>query len=328
MCNPDAGEDRPGYDGPARDPQFQAFCDGVRASMIARWQRCNNVSRRDAVTLVSHDPCEVWDLELSAGRMTFAATNAAECVTALQSLSCASTARPAICDGVLTGLVPYDYRGLGSTYTRCTIKSQFDVNGQVNTVPVNFLFSDCVPGNFCTTGIGTGIAGQGCSGACVPLGAEGGVCDAWKPCLPGLVCNTASPCGPGPQYCCAQPQAGTGDCRQLACGDGLYCDGSVCKPKHLTGACSNPDECLPPAVCATNPGGGKTCVSDANACQNGAGLGDPCPAASICSFGLCNPDAGVCEVDPSYCSKSADCGPGGVCMHPKGSVSPLCGTCP
>jgi hypothetical protein len=327
--------------------------------MLSRLVRCQGLTPHQAVMMMTVDPCDAWGGALNGGTMTFAATNADACVSALQALSCDVTDRPTICDGVLTGTVPSDYMGPLNPFSKCQISRQLPLTGLVPAYS-SILFSECGPGMFCSPvqdGVGA-IFGLACLGACGPIPGAGGACDVWTPCDRGLVCNMGPSCstinnnlvGCGR---CAPPQTLNGDCTMSICGTGLYCDGSTCQPQHATGPCPHgqaecatgslcvpgtPDACVPRPVGALPDGSCcdptrtdqciGACGSD-RLCHEVPGLGEPCGPVP-CLIGVCDFGTHVCKATAAggACVNSASCGPNGMCMLGMYQSFPTCGACP
>jgi hypothetical protein len=316
----DAGRD--GYvvtDGPSSGAAFQTFCAAVRASMIARNQRCRAMTREQALAFVNNDPCDVWGWALDKARMAFDATNATACVNALDAMSCAIDVPPAACDGVLTGLVP-NYAGLG-TPGSCNYAPQLTPNGP--TAPGSAsLFTDCVPGSFCTPR----FVGAGPLAVCAPRPGLGDACTHHSRCASGVCDHTA--------HCAVAKASGESCTVDSDCAPGLFCaPNSTCAPMHTSGNCSTATECIPPATCnngscGIRPHGGCCATYDHCAlnegCPPGGGscyvlpvIGQPCEfGKTMCLTGLCDGTLKACGPTPpgGRCAGDTWCGANAVCI--------------
>ncbi|OGR07839.1 MAG: hypothetical protein A2341_07170 [Deltaproteobacteria bacterium RIFOXYB12_FULL_58_9] len=143
----------------------------------------------------------------------------------------------------------------------------------------------CDPSNVCApvAACNTGVTGDGCYDdescatglfcdgiTCTPLRGIGGNCDWEGDCISGLICDPAETCqNPGTVgdgcnwdehcqadlYCdwqseqCAQPVAAGGDCANLECVNGYYCDYSATPPTCSTGGKANDEYCSAHVEC-------------------------------------------------------------------------------
>jgi hypothetical protein len=349
---PDGGRDGYAGDGPSVDPQFQAFCSAVRATMVARSERCLNFTHEQAEAWVSVDPCAMWGYSIDRGTMVFDPTNATACVGALQTLSCGVRNRPAPCDGVLVGRTPV-YTGLGSS-SGCLQAAQLTVSGETapgNTLyrtPVTTsLFTTCMPGSFCIpheAAIGPGMI-------CRPLAQLGETCTAGS----AVGCDSGTCDSTG--HCAVPHQAGEACDGDADCAQGLYCAADAkCAALHTSGACSRDAECLLPAVCragscrapqlgdpcapacgisppqSSGCSWGRYCAADST-CHTSPIFGQPCgwdaEPVIICLVGSCNNPAHVCSIagtNEGGCLEvpvNATCGPNALCASLFGG-SPTC----
>jgi hypothetical protein len=336
----DAGADAYVSDGPASGAQFQSFCAGVRATMVARNERCYGFTHAQAEAWVNIDPCAAWGSALDTNHMAFDATNADACVAALQALSCGVTHPPGACDGVLRGLVPNG--GPGTPGDRCALGRQLAIGGEplpnrsiARTTPVtSSLFTECMPGSFCAPFAGTRPF------MCTPYPSTGEACvSRTGGCITGVCDHTG--------HCAAPKQEGDGCTDSDDCVEGTFCGpGSTCTAQHASGPCASDGECLLPSICRS---GACTIVRAGDACAHSCTFGDSggcaqgtycgvdstchvspivgqaCSAASCagdavaCIIGGCDTAAGVCKYVATWADCSAagttppSCGPNSVC---------------
>ena len=316
-------------------PALLSFCQSVRSVLVSHLGTCNGSAPVIAQQLQNVDPCAAWGTGVAAGTMSFDATNADACVSALQSIACDADALPAICSGVLVGLV--------------------QSGGACNLARQLALFSDCQEGTACLAGA------NACQGTCTPRGPLDQPCTS-VPCVAGTTCdfatNTCAPKGALNDACGAAGIA--------VCGPGLYCSDSLgsgtCAAQQATGSCyvaSLQPACAPPAQCNAplslngtcgpppKPGdpctvGDYACGTDLRCgadgtCQADSSFGQPCLVNGdgeelLCIAGSCdttNPSAGLgtgtCKAIPAggYCALDADCGPNALCA-PGGAYGLIC----
>ncbi|HVU51014.1 MAG TPA: hypothetical protein VHL80_10035 [Polyangia bacterium] len=312
-------------DAAALDAAFQTFCASVRATMVSRQQTCHAYSHDQAVALVNVDPCAVWGSALAAGRMAFDATNAVACALALQGLDCERSSRPPACDGVLVGLVPHDYVGLGHPATLCDRHRNLTIeDGLAYPEPRQTLFSECAGGSVCTM--------AALASYCQTPGGAGSQCSLSLVSAPFMTCGTGYTCHAqslaATSGTCIAVSAEGGPCSSSSdCAEGLYCSSGTCKTKHATGACAVADECVAPGTC--DPGTG---LCDSQKAMTFAGslklLSQTCSPAGVyateanpsnCLVGVCSA-AGACQLASASQScaynateSNATCGPNAFC---------------
>jgi hypothetical protein len=334
---PEAGRDAYVSDGPSSAAAFQSFCAAVRSSIVARNERCQGFTPAQAAAFVIVDPCGAWGGALDQGYMSFDATNADACATALGALSCAADIPPAACDGVLTGLVA-NYTGLSGPYAGCSPATQLTLGGPTSPATAS-LFTECMPGSFCNA------HDLGPPFVCLPLPKLGEVCVAGvnQPplnhlqgrCATGVCDHTGH---------CAMPKAAGDSCTSAEdCARDLYCaSDSTCAATHATGSCASSTECIRPATCnngscSVRPHGG-CCASSSDCainedCPPGGGncfpvpvIGQACGSTMPgCLTGICNGTTKVCQpINPgSNCPSDLWCGPDAICVSVAGS-STIC----
>jgi hypothetical protein len=322
---------------------FQSFCSAVRGVLVARAQTCIGYGPVAAQKIVNTDPCAAWGPAITAGTMSFDATNAAACVTALGALACAADGRPAICDDVLTGLVAQGSSPTGS----CDMARQL------------LFFSECSPGTACMRG----VTGSPCKGSCIHINAVGDPCTGndtritpsgtWTSgfCGPGLTCD-------GTSHCKAKSVLGGVCVSTDSCAPGLYCNSGTCQAQSTTGACSTGLECLAPArcpppstaaqTCKLPPVAGASCASIDDCmpgffycgvdskCHEDGTLGDacacelgmtPCSTAggARCAVGFCDATTThTCVRSTTSCIGDADCGTSALCYTPSTASGLTC----
>ena len=265
-------------------------------SMLARcpWPGGALRSEADCRTETETTCSDVSFLEatVAAGRMTFDAAVAAECLAATRDLSCddfyervATTMlpHPAICQTAIQSVVPA---------------------GETCHVGI-----ECAAGNRC-------VFGADCPGTCKAWTAPGGACDVAHPCETLVATCTAGVCTLLP--------ATVGDaCLNGACSYPLVCGTltSTCQPAGLEGAaCHAQGECLFGLVCfrATPAVEGQclplrqadeSCFEDAH-----------CSPDLVCAGGLCKPPPTVGEPCPELRCREAWCN--------TGEVTPTCAPLP
>ena len=234
-----------GADALVIDPALLSFCQSVRGVLVSQLGTCNGNPPVIAQQLENIDPCAAWGTGVAAGTMSFDATNADACVSALQSLACDADALPSICGGVLVGLV--------------------QSGGACNMARQLALFSDCQDGTACLAGA------NACQGTCTARGTLNQPCTS-VPCVSGTTCNFAT-------NTCAPKGALNDACGATGiavCGPGLYCTDSLgsgtCAAQAATGSCyvaSLQPACAPPAQC-------NSALSLNGTCGPPPKPGDPC----------------------------------------------------
>lgn len=169
---------------------------------------------------------------------------------------------------------------------------------------------------------------------CTGLPGEGESCDESPRCAQGLACRWADDYGSS--RCVALGEAGD-DCQDRPCGDGLWCDGDVCRPPGELGESCDSFNCREGLVCDPDlgyrcsepPGVGATC--DQGVCADGtwcdfntdpttptcvaaAANGEACTGHPRCTSGYC--PAGYCVARPEAgedCSELFICASGLAC---------------
>ncbi len=197
-----------GADALVIDPALLSFCQSVHGLLVSHLGTCNGNAPTIAQQLLNIDPCAAWGTGVAAGTMSFDATNADACVSALQSLACDADALPASCSGVLVGAVP--------------------AGGACNLGRQLALFSDCQAGTACLAGA------NACQGTCTVRGTLNQPCTS-VPCVAGTTCNVST-------NLCVPKGALNDPCGIsgiLLCGPGLYCTDSLgsgtCAAQQTTG---------------------------------------------------------------------------------------------
>jgi hypothetical protein len=312
--SPDGG----GSPGPVNDPKFTAFCGAARDEIIRRYDRCEGISPDAAKALVNNDVCKWWGAAVSGGRMAFDGAGADACIAALKAMPCDADALPPICDRALWGTL--------DPGARCSMVAQQQH------------FSECETGTTCVGGMGSG-----CEGKCVKQALLMQPCGFGTPCVSGESCSIKT------GTCALKGGLGsTCGFNSAACQVGLYCTdlfaSGTCMQRQAVGtACSQFDQCTPPAVCAKEgltgtckvpPRPGDACSPDEFTCGLGfmycgadmkchpqAGIGQPCGVKDgveiPCAVGTCNGSLStpVCEKSAALagCLLDAECGPDALC---------------
>jgi hypothetical protein len=303
---------------------LQTFCARVQATLVARDAECLGEPMAASAALDNLDPCAAWTSAAVAGTMEFDATNADACLAALEALPCTGLV-PSICLGVLGGRLP----------PGATCNAGRDI----------LVYSECAGDAQCMVG-GTGT----CDGTCVTRAADGNSCGEGQPCVLTDECDGRT------GRCAPLPREGEtcGVTSLFPCAEGLYCsdaiNGGTCQPRHASGTCSNPDECVEPAVCNVSslqptstceapppPGAGCApgsttcgnfmyCGSD-DTCHPPSGIGQPCSdtgAGPYCIVGLCT--GGICTAiaEGQVCAGNPHCGPNTLCTVRSGDTMGRC----
>lgn len=205
--------------------------------------------------------CADLQKEITAGLISFNASQGAACASAVDGLTCASLTGavgvpvPAACQAALVGTVAAN----GTCYSS----------------------DDCASG-YCTWDLAAGT----CPGTCKPFAALGQPCSVQQMCADGQACDGAG----GAMTCKARSGVG-GTC---PCQDNLWCDSSeVCRAYAATGSsCAAATvQCNPFSTCAGTP----------RTCRAFVGLGEACdPAESVCGLGYgCDSATSKCVSWPS-----------------------------
>ena len=247
--------------------------------------------------------CADMQKEITAGLISFNASQGAACSSAVDALTCGSITGmegvpvPPACDAALVGTVATG----GTCYSS----------------------NDCASG-YCTWDLPSGT----CPGTCQPFRTLGQSCQG-PDCADGLACDGGT--------CKAQSGVG-GTC---PCQNGLWCDGAVCTSYAAAGStCGSATvKCDPLTICAGTPetcqayagpgaacdpadsicGLGYACDPGTSKCVSWPAIGQPCPDY-ICLTGYCDFLAGT----PTCKAKLADgatCTPG---LYGTDCVSGLC----
>lgn len=297
-----------GSSGANNTPQpFSTFCPAVLQARATYLNKCQGgpVSVWEALDNPTTTCAEV-QAAITAGRMTYTATGAQPCLSAIAAIPCSAEAPDfSACASALTGTVA----------TGGSCNSSYDCK---------------TAGNYCSVAPGT------CGGTCAAPIAAGATCTAGQVCAAGYTCTgtcTAVPVGATlGQPCGYNIDAGV----NVACANLLACDlttgtcanilrqGNGCPVGH--GICENYTYC--------NPNNGQCTVypSDAGSFCGIAGTEDyvGCLPPTYCSpgpmgFGSCTPqfDAGA------PCTASNQClgYPGAFCtgsIADAGACVPAC----
>jgi hypothetical protein len=302
---------------------FLTVCNGLWDKQISLMTTCLHANPDWVAATVgtSASFCDGLQKEITAGLITFNASQGAACSSAVAALTCDALSSgggvtiPAECTAALTGTV-----GTGGT---C------------------YSGNDCSNG-FCTWDLPTGT----CPGTCQAYAALGADCTS-KLCVEGQVCDSSG----GTPTCKAEAGAG-GAC---PCQSGLWCDTSgggagVCMLPLADGAscstandhCSLFSRCTgTPATCKAFVGLGATCDpgdslcgpgydcdAGTNKCVSWPKVGEACTSVCIggfCDFTLTSP---VCK---AYLADGATCNPalfGTDCASGNCTASSKCGPSP
>jgi hypothetical protein len=311
---------------------FQAFCLGLRETLVLRDGTCAGMPAAMAQGFENRDPCAAWTPGVADGTLLFDVTNAGACLSAVSARSCTTATPPAACAAVLRGTLPPG--------ASCNVARQI------------FVFSECESGSRCVLGVS-----GACTGTCVRKAPDGVPCSNTQPCVDGEGCDGRT------GLCAPLPASGEtcGIPTLFPCAEGLYCtdiaNGGTCLPLHATGGpcsadaeCPSPDLCLPasgqPGATCTAPlpigascqagsndcGGFSSCAADGT-CQRGVAplIGQPC--TGVCQFGVCDTSlpAPVCKgiAAGQLCrtQDDADCGPNALCAAGTDRTSRCTGAC-
>jgi hypothetical protein len=255
--------------------------------------------------------CAAWQKEITAGLITYSATQGAACLTAVNALSCAdvfseSVITPASCNAALVGTVA---NGTGAA-NQC------------------YSSNDCANG-FCTWELNAGT----CPGHCQAYPGLGNDCSTAPFCATGQSCGSAT----GTLVCTAQATTVGGTC---PCADNLWCDYSVlptptCKAFLAQGAaCSLTTPCGTGLACVgtgsptckalvglggactpslsgqTECGLGYACDSGTSKCVSWPTVGGNCMTIPRCVNAYCNLPTTTCVAllaDGATCTSSQQC---------------------
>jgi hypothetical protein len=255
---------------------FLTICSGFLTKQVSLMTTCYNANP-DYITGLFSDTqlfCGDTQKEITAGYITYNATQGTACASAVQTLTCADlvsgsgVSTPAACDAALVGTV-----GTGG----------------------NCYSSGACATGYCTWDYSTTAT---CPGTCQPFVLLGGNCSS-APCANGLTCNAS--------VCRTESPVG-GAC---PCQASLWCDTSgggagICKASLAVGAsCTkgSSDHCNTLTRCAGTP----------STCQSFVGLGATCvPADSLCGMGFdCDAVTSKCV---SYPKLGESCATTSVCI--------------
>jgi hypothetical protein len=191
----------------------------------------------------------------------------------------------------------------------------------------------CCEGNTCQSGVNPtecGFGGQQCGncqgmgGACVPAGAQGGVCEMQGGCsaenCPGCCLGNACVPGTAPNQCgingsvCENCAAEGGQCFVQGGGFGGFCESNaLCGPQNCAGCCEG-NTCTPgfdPTACGNFGEQCTDCTVFGETCgESDAGFGAQCEGQVTCNASNCT---GCCA--GNTCLQGNDpgaCGTGGV----------------
>lgn len=301
----------------------------------AKQERCADVTGKDFVT---QSFCElVWfsDVDVLASFRTDWRVNdmhaAQVCLEGwATSSTCGDDNMPACLDGPVTVVNP---AGNGEVCHGHSISER-----------------TCASGLTCTPRQGVNLCY-----ACQPFVAEGGTCDLWATCLPGLYCTRGNTCaqrkakdeacedsyeecrgslvcaGPTGAYTCQPPRRANESCETAPCLGGLKCSGTspnkVCDVRPLPGeACTTTEEgactvavyCMVPAVGAS----AGTCVL---ADQVQSAEGGPCAYSGATGRWRCSHGWYASQDAQGQCTCHAAQGNGANCTSDDQCVSGLCG---
>ncbi len=294
------------------------FCASYVDTLINRLQDCQGGSAAALETsFQTSSPCDGIDVDVAAGRVSFAAGAASACLGEIKALDCGSLAAsrgvPSDCARVFQGTVPVG----GDCFPIALPGAQ-----------------ECVAGSHC-------VADSHCPGVCQPDGTLGESCDpSIGHCAAGLTCNytdigqaicVAAP----PEVSVGSPCAGSDDCESA--GALLVCEGpagpidgvssappagsGTCQKPAAHGPCNTKDECSTNNCVAAVPG------TTTGVCMPGKVVGDTCiPGAGQCGRGTYCGAAGKCvELPVVGQSCAGNAGEGTACIN--GYCSPLTNTC-
>jgi hypothetical protein len=311
------------------------FCEAYYRALDARLTQCQGRAQS------ANGNCTTLTSAVSKGRVAFHPEKAAACVRGLETSSCLG----------LESVQFYDNYFTAPSYPACDALTPLVQPGQdCDLLPY---LNECVGAAACVSNVT-------CGGQCAAVKPAGSSCYSAGPCPPGTGCSGADPqCNPlvGEGEFCAF--------RHTPCALGLYCDrkGGIegyCRARHATGACSNDDECTPPASCIgpvnsqscvtlkplgapCTPGqyecGGDTWCGANDLCTNvGAKVGQlcgpqgpgappdetPCPAGTFCENYICVPPPKPGEP----CDNDVECGDHVTGYCDVEATSQVCVSCP
>ncbi|HTP52209.1 MAG TPA: chitobiase/beta-hexosaminidase C-terminal domain-containing protein [Anaeromyxobacteraceae bacterium] len=275
---------------------FASFCSSIYGSAINILTGClhANPSVFTGSNPILNDVCAVEGNEVTAGRATFNAANAAACESAVTGETCAELESgniPSVCTGVIAGAVANG----GSCYVSFDCASG-TCNSTTSTCPGTCVAyatqgqscasADCAPGLVCSSTL-----------TCVTPSGAGGAC----PCAEGFWCNSADKSGGSTGTCTAQQTSGACAVSNDQCALGYVCASATltCLPfVGSGGSCTASSD-----VC----GYGYLCVS--GTCQSWPGAGSPCSiSAPYCLDSFCNVFA-TSPTCTAYLANGASCNP-------------------
>jgi hypothetical protein len=326
----DAGDAGEAFDAGPPDAGFgpvdiTAFCQTQAFARCARDVRCGRLeaARLDACMRRDLEACDQTALSsgVAFGRLEYFAAQGGACLDAYGSTPCWDTRAPALCDGLMQGLVPPDGGCLlpeecqsGSfcqVYLqtcpfRCFAKAELGAtcnwwDRQCDDQAATCVYDGGV--NTCVPRVGVGEACTWSSDCRADLACSNGHCVKSSATL-GEACNLAN----GYPYCDAE-----GFCRTVSLPDG-GAPGTCQKRVGLGGACVGYNACLPNLRCSSNLQTG-TCVPLGNQGDTCTGYGE-CKSELFCwtRTSSCTahwPDGGDCT------SRGSDysCAPGFFCDY-------------
>jgi hypothetical protein len=227
---------------------FLTVCNGLMDKQVSLLTTCLHANPAFVNSFMGPmlSTCAAMQKEITAGLISFNASQAAACSSAVAALTCSSifglggVSAPPACDAAMTGTVATG----GTCYSS----------------------NDCVSG-YCTWELSTGT----CPGTCQPFRAQGQSCQG-PDCAAGLVCDGGT----------CKAQAGVGGA--CPCQNGLWCDGSICKAQLPSGSSCVPSNsgCSPFATCAGSPATCQDFVGLGSACSTAV---DRCGIGYVCSPG-------------------------------------------
>lgn len=301
--------------------------DELIDAVCAREVRCGAFTSVDACKTSASFDIEEIKRSIEAGRTSYDEDKAGDCIDALGSASCDSTAQnvrvqPDACRHTFEGRVP---DGMGPCYTdeecvseSCNVPSCPDAccpgvcDPTVAEVAIGGTCSGttgpCVAGSFCDT--------SATAATCVALKAVGGTCTSDSQCGYNLYCAEAGTCTDAPNRGAACPDGFCADLGDRCDGATMTCVGLARQGEACQSGFAGLFDCIQPLTCNQTsltcdnpPTAGQACLflcADGNFCN----ANDQCEALKA--------DGTACQGDEEC--DSAFCDANGMC-----AAEPICG---
>lgn len=284
----------PGTDGGGGSSSLQEFCSKAMLAMAQKQASCQGLPASVAAGLVQRMEnaglCSNWSKGVSASRVSFDATKAQACLTAIPNASCEAL------NNDLAGV-----SGCGDA-----------IHGRVANGGNCYNDAECVAGSRCNT--------DSCPGKCVSYVASGGDCTASAECTPGTVCALGV---------CAAPKT-SGDCVSMEeCALGYRCssEGQCVAKTKLGNACTvntmGQTDCQDLTYCTGNSPKCTLYPTTGETCWTGTG------EYNICLNSTCDQGTGKCVALLSIgatCTSMTQCA--SLNCDASGKCAPMPGDCP